>query len=215
LSHSCSGHQGTGEVSGDSNDGMNILLGTSNKGKLEELQRIASRYGVTLRGLSTLSSQRGSPPHVGEGGISYEENSRVKAAAYAEWAGEPVITDDTGIEFSDLYGFPGVYTADVGLIRVVATLGCIREARARFVTVVTYAEPSGRMVSARGELNGVFRLPLESAEEVVKQPLPFAPFFFPLGERDSLRELTSHTSPRSGFLGHRGIAFRNLLTALR
>ena len=194
---------------------MDILLGTSNKGKIAELQGVAARFGVTLRSLSTLTSDRGSPPEVREWGTTYEKNSRIKAAAYAAWAGEPVITDDTGIEFPDLYGFPGVYTADVGLKRVLSALGSIRESPARFVTVVTYAEPSGRMVSARGELHGVFRVPLDCTEDVVAQPLPFAPFFHPHGERCSLKELTSSSSERGDFLGHRGIAFRNLLSALR
>lgn len=194
---------------------MDILLGTSNKGKLAELQLVAARFGVTLRALTMLISQRGTPPEVAEWGTTYEENSRVKAVAYATWAKEPVITDDTGIEFLNLYNFPGVYTADVGLKRVLSTLGPIRESPARFVTVVTYAEPNGRMVSARGELYGVFRAPVECTDEVASQSLPFAPFFYPLEEGCSLKELTAQTSERGDFLGHRGIAFRNLLRALR
>jgi XTP/dITP diphosphohydrolase len=194
---------------------MDILLGTSNKGKINELQRVASRFGVTLRPLSTVLHLRGAPPVVAEWGTTYEENSRLKAVAYAQWAGEAVVTDDTGIEFPELCGFPGVYTANVGLQRVVSTLGCIREVPARFVTVVTYAEPSGRMVSARGELNGVFRPPFECSEGVAMEPLPFAPYFYPHGEECSLKELTSQSVEGGEFLGHRGIAFRNLLKAIR
>lgn len=217
---------------------QSLLLGTSNMGKLRELSAIASGYGFDLLSLHDVEQRErvgnGNPmPQVGEGGVTYEENARTKALAYADWSGmQRVIADDTGLEIDALRGLPGVYTAGVGTERTFELLGPGRRAPATFVSVLCYVETSEsdkganarRVIFARGELRGEFRVPKESASlrklsSASHHPLPFSPYFFPNGYSLSLEELSGRSGSGTSkattpFLNHRGIAFSALMKML-
>ena len=100
-------------------------------------------------------------------------------------------------------------TANKGLRRVCSELSGYSIVPARFVCCIAYAEPTGRLVSALGTLEGDFNL---AAARAVgdSSSLPFAPFFTPRGYDRVLSELTATGT----FLSHRGKAVQNLLRAL-
>jgi len=215
-----------------------VLLGTSNAGKLRELSAIASGFGYNLLSLHDVGHRKrvdavGPIPEVGEGGITYEENARSKALAYADWSGmQRVIADDTGLEIDALGGLPGVYTAGVGTERTFELLGPGRRTPATFVSVLCYVERVGsdidftapRVIFARGSLRGEFRVPQECAtprklHSAPHHPLPFSPYFFPNGYSTSLEELSgrsggSTADATTSFLSHRGLAFSALMKML-
>jgi XTP/dITP diphosphohydrolase len=86
-----------------------LLLATANPGKLAELRAILTGVPVELVGLNDVEA--GSPPEVEETGATFLDNARLKARAYAAWAGLPAVADDSGLEVDALGGAPGVRSA--------------------------------------------------------------------------------------------------------
>ncbi|MGI6524297.1 MAG: RdgB/HAM1 family non-canonical purine NTP pyrophosphatase [Bdellovibrionota bacterium] len=89
-----------------------FVFATANKGKLEEMQAIATRFNIKV--LSPLDLvQRGlqNPPDVEETADTYEGNAKLKADAISKWSGLPAIADDTGLEVAALNGAPGLLSA--------------------------------------------------------------------------------------------------------
>lgn len=186
-----------------------IVVGTSNKGKFLEIGRYAEGAGLSVLALEEVARERGPAPRVAETGISIEENVELKARAYATWCGFPVLVDDTGLFLDRLGGFPGVYTADWGLARVVAALGPSRSSTGAFRCRMAFAEPAGRVVSVEGEVKGDFRFePKVSVPSGA--PLPFSFFFWPAGS-----ELSLATLSQGGYAdSHRARAFATLIQVL-
>ncbi|MBY0372283.1 non-canonical purine NTP pyrophosphatase [bacterium] len=87
-----------------------LLLGTQNRGKIEELRALLGA-DYLVQGLEDLGK---SPPTVVEDGNSYREHALKKALAYSGWAGCPVLADDSGLEVDALGGAPGVHSAYYG-----------------------------------------------------------------------------------------------------
>ena len=86
-----------------------LLLATGNPGKLRELRAILDGVPVELVGLADAGA--GAPPAVEETGATFLENARLKARAYAAWAGLAAVADDSGLEVDALGGAPGVRSA--------------------------------------------------------------------------------------------------------
>lgn len=84
-----------------------ILLATTNKGKLKELQTLLA--DVPCRCVTP--AQLGLSLEVEETGTTYAENAALKALAYHAATGLPVIADDTGLEVDALDGAPGLHSA--------------------------------------------------------------------------------------------------------
>ncbi len=85
---------------------MNILIGTSNKGKIIEMGEVFT--GLNLHIITP--AERGitdSPP---EDGSTFAENARVKARYYHQRSGLPTLADDSGILVEALQNELGVHT---------------------------------------------------------------------------------------------------------
>jgi XTP/dITP diphosphohydrolase len=137
-----------------------VVLATSNPGKLIEIRAILGDLPLSLRAL-------GAFPEVllPEEGDDYEGNAVAKAQAVARDAGRPALADDSGLEVAGLGGAPGPRSARYGgpdlddAGRVAALLKAMvgltgEERRARFVCVAALATPGGEVVTARGECLG-------------------------------------------------------------
>jgi XTP/dITP diphosphohydrolase len=86
---------------------MDLLIATTNLGKLREIQALladAPVRCVSLRDISLDSMD------VEESGDTYEANAALKAAAYASASGLFSLADDTGLEVDALDGRPGLYS---------------------------------------------------------------------------------------------------------
>lgn len=138
---------------------MRILVGSNNKKKLKEIQSLLAEYGAEL----VTPSDIGLSLEPVEDGSTFEENSLIKAAAFAKASGLPCISDDSGLEVTALGGRPGVYSARYGgenasdadkINKLLGELDGAEDRSARFVCVVTYCEPEGEVIQARGECCG-------------------------------------------------------------
>ena len=83
-----------------------VVLASSNKGKLVELQAILETRDVQL-----LPQSEFSVSEADETGLSFVENALIKARHACLATGLPAIADDSGIEVDALKGEPGIYSA--------------------------------------------------------------------------------------------------------
>lgn len=139
-----------------------LLIATANTHKLDEFRAIFSDLPYQLLSLNDIQLNM----NVEETGTTFEENSQLKAQAYARASGLLSLADDSGLEIDALGGAPGVYSARFGgenmpyserfdliyeRLRGLSPEQCA----ARFRCVITIAEPSGYHRSVEGVIEGV------------------------------------------------------------
>ncbi len=83
-----------------------IVLASSNKGKLRELNQMLGGLGV-----SALPQSDFAVSDADETGLSFVENAILKARHAALATGLPAVADDSGLEVDALNGAPGIYSA--------------------------------------------------------------------------------------------------------
>lgn len=139
-----------------------ILVATTNAGKLREIRRILHDTPVSLRTLDDF-------PHVEipeETGATFAENARQKALHYAGVTGMLTMAEDSGFEVDALNGEPGIYSARY--LREDATYDqrfadIYRRARenkstdrsARFVCALAVAQSGGILFETTASVEGL------------------------------------------------------------
>ena len=128
-----------------------LLFGTTNQGKLDEVQSYLE--GLPLKILTPRSL--GNWPVIVEDGASYEDNALKKARTLAEYSGLMTLADDSGLEVDALNGAPGVYSArycgedgndEKNNQKLLAELTRVAEEKrtARFVCVLALCAPKSQ-----------------------------------------------------------------------
>ena len=84
-----------------------VLIATTNPGKLREIRRILREAPVALKTLADFPGIEAPE----ETGSSFAENARQKAFYYARATGVPTLAEDSGFEVDALNGEPGIYSA--------------------------------------------------------------------------------------------------------
>jgi XTP/dITP diphosphohydrolase len=196
-----------------SSDPRELVVATSNPGKLRELRGLLGDLPARLSGL-----ERAPGLVLPEEGDDYAENAAAKALAVARAAGCLALADDSGLEVAGLGGGPGPRSArfggpsldDQGRLRaLLAALGDAAGAarEARFVCVVALATPQGDVILERGECSGrILEAPRGSSG------FGYDPVFVARGTQVSFAELPEAEKSR---LSHRGAALRAILPELR
>lgn len=140
-----------------------IVFASSNRGKLQEVRGVMSRFDRIIIDPLELNERCGTPPDVDESASTYRENAELKARAYWEWSGQTVIADDTGLEVDALHGAPGVRSARYAGAAATAQQNCeklLRELEgstdrsARFVCYLILIDESQKIHHAYGTLSG-------------------------------------------------------------
>lgn len=138
-----------------------LLVATNNPGKVLEFRELLSGLPVAI----TFPSECGLILEVAETGETFEENARIKAAAYGKASGLLTLADDSGLEVDALGGAPGVWSAryagpkasDADRVdKLLSALAGVppRDRRARFRCVVAIATPDGRVRTEEGACEG-------------------------------------------------------------
>ena len=83
-----------------------LVLASANAGKIKELQQMLDKLGIEVIPQSALNV-----PDIAETGLSFVENSLLKARNAAALTNLPAIADDSGLEVDFLHGAPGIYSA--------------------------------------------------------------------------------------------------------
>jgi XTP/dITP diphosphohydrolase len=184
---------------------------SGNPGKLREFTLAAREFissGITVEPLPDL--RKIPPPD--ESGISFEENSRLKAAYYSRFTNKLVFADDSGLEVDALGGGPGVYSAryagpeatdaDNNAL-LLKRLEGFSNRRARFVCVLAAAQRGRVLYSAEDTVEGEILTSPRGRHGFGYDPL----FFYPPWQR-SLAEIPPEEKSQ---VSHRGKAMRKLL----
>ena len=141
---------------------MKVVLASKNPHKLVEIKQITDKFGFDL----ILQSELGVDIDVEETGTTFEENSLIKARAVMEATGLPALADDSGIAVDALNGEPGVYSARYGFDESLDDWGRMMlllrntehvpdgQRQAKFVCVISFITPEGKIIQARGEIHG-------------------------------------------------------------
>jgi XTP/dITP diphosphohydrolase len=139
-----------------------LLVATSNKGKIAEIAEILAGLNWRLMSLGDLPSP---PPPVEETATTFVENALIKAEYYFTQTGLVTIADDSGLEVDALGGRPGVYSARYGgegissmeqIAMLLDELKDVPEERraARFVCSIAIVGP-GRRETFTGRCEGL------------------------------------------------------------
>ena len=88
-------------------DDFQLVLGTNNAKKRQELVQLIGTRPIQLLSLSDFSNI----VEVEETGTTFAANAELKAAGYAQQTGHWVLAEDSGLSVHALDGEPGVYSA--------------------------------------------------------------------------------------------------------
>lgn len=196
---------------------MKIVLATSNRGKVAELQSLLPKH-VTIVTSGELGIRLPA-----ETGTDFVENALVKARA-AAGSQYIAIADDSGLNVEALGGAPGIFSArfagenatdDQNNSKLVELLAGLdrRERAARFCSAVAFVTPDGREFCATGSVSGV----------ILEEPRGWNGFGYdPLFEIDDPttpefngRTMAEITVEEKNSISHRARAYRNLMQQLK
>jgi XTP/dITP diphosphohydrolase len=194
-----------------------LWIGTNNKKKRAELERMLAPLGVTLR----TPDELGQPFDPVEDQPDFAGNARVKASTLARLAGGVALADDSGLCVDALGGRPGVLSARYGgaglddrgrLLRLLDELRDVPAARrtARFVCSLCVCAPDGRVLAAiedacEGTLLGAPQGDGGFGYDPIFVPTEFA--------GDPARTFAALDAATKDRLSHRGKALRALAAA--
>ena len=139
-----------------------LVLATTNRGKLAELRQLLNNV-LDLE--TVVGMDQFEVPDIVEDGISFEENSALKARAVAAATGLPVIADDSGLCVDVLGGAPGIFSArwsgthgadEANYRLLLSQIADVKEEHrgAEFRCVATFATPDGTLETGTGIVRG-------------------------------------------------------------
>lgn len=195
-----------------------LLIATNNPGKLEEIRGFLKDSLINLLSLKDV----GIHEDVEENGMTYSENSLIKAKFFSKKSGLPTISDDGGLEISALNNAPGVRSrrwigkksTDEDLINHMMKVSYElpeNNRKAWFRTVITLVLPNGKVYQVEGEVEG----------EIAKEPYlknlegyPYRSFFF-LPHINKYYHESELSISEAKIYNHRYKAIQKLLPILR
>jgi XTP/dITP diphosphohydrolase len=192
---------------------MTLLVATTNPGKIREIVPLLARTGsrvVTLADLPPMAEPE-------ETGVTFWENARLKALAYARTSGLVTVAEDSGLAIDALGGEPGVRSAR--FLGADATYPdrfaeIFRRLRglpgaphtARFVTALAVADGTSLVFETETRIDGVLAPAPAGAHGFGYDPIFLYPPFGKTTGELSLEEKAA--------VSHRARAFRDLRRAL-
>jgi XTP/dITP diphosphohydrolase len=194
---------------------MDLLIGSSNPGKIREYGEILAELPLRLLSLNDVGLQS---LEIDEPYATYAENAAHKARTYAQASGLHALADDSGLEVDALGGRPGVYSARYGgptdrdrNIKLLQELYTTPDSArtARFMCVVAVADPQSDLVEyGRGIVEGTIGHGICEASG----GFGYDAVFIPAGYEVCFSALPPGVKHS---LSHRGNAVRNLIPVLR
>lgn len=191
-----------------------VVLASSNAGKLREFNRMLADVHFNIVPQSEFDV-----PDAIEDGLTFVENSIIKARHAAKLTGLPALADDSGIEVDALQGRPGIYSAryagepgddEANNVKLLLELADIPEEQrtARFRCCIVYMrhaeDPSPLIADASWEGGILF-------ERKGDNGFGYDPLFYVSTHQCSSAQLEPDVK---NSISHRGIALRDMLQQL-
>lgn len=186
-----------------------IVLASSNKGKVREVEMMMKDMGIKVIPLSETSFTE----EIEENGATFEENAVIKAKAVADVLGVPVLADDSGLEIDFLDKAPGIYSArylghdtpySVKNKMILEKLQDVpKEQRtARFVCSMALAMPYGAVLTTTATMEGEIGYEIKGENGFGYDPIFYLPEF---------GMSSAEISPeQKNAISHRGKALRQM-----
>ncbi len=191
---------------------MNIVLASSNKHKVQEINEIVKKFSPHLSVEFVLPPEGFDPI---ENGSTFEENSYIKALAAWKISHTWSLADDSGLCIDALNGNPGIYSARYAqtpalrIQRVLNELDNVptEKRNAHFTCAMTLINPSGEVeFKYQGKCAGSI---INEAKGV--NGFGYDPIFLPKGYSKTMAELTEDEKNK---ISHRSVALREVLRYL-
>jgi XTP/dITP diphosphohydrolase len=191
-----------------------LLVATRNKGKVKEISEIFRDLEIQWLSLDELEIDL----KVDESGMTFKQNAKIKATAYAPFTDLITLADDSGLEVDALGGRPGVHTARYGgeglspVQRYELLLEELRDVpwecrNARFRCVVALAGSEGLIGTAEGICEGKIAL-----EPAGSGGFGYDPVFYLPGINSTMAQLPAEVKNQ---ISHRGKALVSIAPLLR
>lgn len=192
-----------------------LLVATTNKGKLAELQPLLGALGFEAVGLGAFPDA----PEAVEDGDSFGANARLKARHYASATGLPALADDSGLCVAALQGAPGIRSARFAgehatdaqnNAHLLAKMEAVDDRRAWFACALCVALPDGSVdLEVEGRCDGqLLRAPSGAGG------FGYDPLFVPDDERAQGRPFAELPPGLKQQISHRALALAQLQAAL-
>jgi XTP/dITP diphosphohydrolase len=192
---------------------MELLIATTNPGKVREFREMLGHSGLSFSDLSAHPATQA----VEETGHTFRANACLKASYYAKHFNSYAVADDSGLEVDALDGAPGVHSArwaemngagkgdqdnNALLLRQLQDVPDEKRT-ARFVCVLALSDPQGRiLLTARDTVEGRVIRAARGANGFGYDPL----FLI-----DTMGKTTAELAPdEKHAISHRGKALRHL-----
>jgi XTP/dITP diphosphohydrolase len=191
-----------------------LLVATSNRGKVKEIQALLAGLEVEL----VMPKDLGLELEVVEDGQTYAENAVKKALAYSRASGLLALADDSGLEVDALEGAPGLHSArysplpnatdaDRRAYMLKNLTGKPQPWKAHFHATIALGTPDGQVLFADGNCYGEI-IPTERGEN----GFGYDPIFYLPELQKTMAELSMDEKNR---LSHRALAVKNALPLLQ
>ncbi|MCP4220780.1 MAG: RdgB/HAM1 family non-canonical purine NTP pyrophosphatase [bacterium] len=189
---------------------MDILVATTNQGKIKEIQKIFKESLPQIRLLSL--AECGITLESPETGSTFTANALQKALFYSKQVkGTVTIGEDSGLAVEALDGAPGVFSAryagepksdERNIDKVLMELENRENKNAKFVTAVALCLNGAEVISFSGEVHGVIIEERRGNSGFGYDPV----FYYPPYEK-TFGQLTTAEKNR---ISHRANAFKKL-----
>lgn len=197
-----------------------LVLATGNQGKVREFRALLAGHphlrDLALDDAITDASSWGIGD-IPETGVTFTQNSLIKARTVARQTGLPAVADDSGLAVEVLGGAPGIFSARWAgeaasdeanrrlLLQQLSDIAPEHRAAA-FICVASLVLPSGEEFTAEGRLDGTL-LDAERGEG----GFGYDSILQPVGHSRSCAELSME---EKNAISHRGQAFAALVPAV-
>lgn len=168
---------------------MKILIASNNQHKIREYKEILKDFDITLVSLKEMNIE--SDPE--EVGLTFQENSFLKAKHAAKYCDLPILADDSGLIIEELPNVLGVHTSrfmgeetpyDKKRAAILSMLENKKNRHACFVCNITLYHFKNQVVSFQGECHGHIAFQSKGNEGFA-----FDPIFIPNGYEKTFAEL--------------------------
>lgn len=192
-----------------------ILIASNNQGKIREISSLISHLNIDAIAPKEVESLYNfTEPE--EDGLTFAENSLIKAKFYGQKAQIPALADDSGFCVADLDNKPGIHSARFALDeagnkdfpsafeKIFNQLQQknieIAKARAYFVCNLTYFDPNNDFnISFEGRVDGTMCQPIG------EKGFGYDPIFIKDGMSQSFAQIEPDQKDQ---ISHRGLAFK-------
>lgn len=189
-----------------------IVLASSNKGKIREFSEIFSRINISI-----VPQTKFNVPDADETGLSFIENAIIKARHCSKYTNLPAIADDSGLCVEALNGNPGIYSArysgihgddKANIQKLLSEIKQENNRKAEFICVIAYVknhlDPTP-LISV-GKLEGVITL-----DEQGKNGFGYDPIFQIPEENKTLAQIPQELKNK---ISHRAKALEKMIKQL-